>query len=141
MSDKKALVAIIRSDSEKKEYMLPLPNPTTYSSTNTTMVDSGTSVSGKMLGSVVRENVAKISLSWNYLSTEEWKYINEMFITDDKSGDSIINKVRFFNQATGDWDDEDKEMYVSDRSAGMWRYDDNGTVMGWTGCSLELTEV
>jgi len=32
-------------------------------------------------------------------------------------------------------------MFVSDRSAGMWRRGEDGAVLGWTDCSLELTEV
>ena len=48
--------------------------------------------------------------------------------------------MTFFDQSAGDW--VTKTMYVSDRSAGMWRRDpETGDVMGWTGCKLSLVEV
>ncbi|PWM43112.1 MAG: hypothetical protein DBX47_07375 [Clostridiales bacterium] len=99
------------------------------------MVDEGTSVSGKRLGSIVRSDVAQISLTWNYLTTEEWKAINVLF-----SGPQYSNKVDFFDQITGTIR-TGIEMCVSDRSAGMWRCNVQGDVLGWLGCSLQLTEV
>jgi len=90
-------------------------------------------VSGKLLGSMVRSDVAQISLSWNYLSADDWSAINRIF------KDRYINTVRFFDQTKGGWDE--REMYISDRAAGMWRRDPEGEVVGWTGCSLQLTEV
>jgi len=128
------LVTIIRKkqpDDQIPNYAFP--EPTTYSGTTSTMIDSGTSVSGKLLSSIVREDVARISLSWNFLSVEEWAKINQLFKA------SYEYPVRFFDQTKGDWGE--RTMYASDRSAGMWRRDDEGNVLGWTGCSLELTEV
>jgi len=124
------LVTILRA---KPKINYALPEPTAYSGTTSTMIDAGTSVSGKLLGSVVREDVAQISMSWNYLTAEDWSEINQLFT------ENYINKVRFFDQTKGDW--VTREMYVSDRSAGMWRRDDEGNVLGWTGCSIQLTEV
>ena len=128
------LVTILRKDREKDpKPNYALPEPTTYSGTTSTMVDSGTSVSGKLLGSVVRPDVANISLSWNFIGTEEWSEINRIF------KENHINKIRFFDQTKGDWGE--REMYVSDRSAGLWRRDGEGNVLGWTGCGIQLTEV
>ena len=110
-----------------------LPEPTTYSGTTTTLIDGGTSVSGHLLGSTIRDDVAQISLSWNYLEAEVWAEINQLFMS------RYINTVLFYDQTKGDWDR--REMYISDRSAGLWRRDVNGDVLGWTGCSLKLTEV
>ena len=135
---KKALVTIIRDDGN----IALTPEPASYGTTTTTMMDSGTSVSGKTLGSVVREAVAKISLSWRYLTKEEWANINALFKTQEGSGLGFANKVIYFDQTTGDWVSEAKEMIVSDRSAGMSRYDAEGRgVEGWFDCTLELTEV
>ena len=110
-----------------------LPDPASYSGRTSTMTDSGTSVSGKLLGSIVRDDMAQVSLSWNYLEAEIWAEMNQLF------RDSYINRLRFFNQTTGSW--EERDMFVSDRSAGIWRRDENGTVLGWTGCALTFTEV
>ena len=47
-----------------------LPEPSSYDATTSTIVDSGRNVQGKVVGSVVRHDVAKISLKWNYLTTK-----------------------------------------------------------------------
>ncbi|HBU13067.1 MAG TPA: hypothetical protein DEB31_10220 [Clostridiales bacterium] len=145
MATDKALVTIIwEEDSveygtedgiekDGKTRKFPLPEPTAYSGATTTMVDSGTSVSGHLLGSLVRSDVAQISLSWNYLEAAVWAKVNQQF------KERYINQVLFFDQTKGDW--EEREMYISDRSAGLWRRNANGDVLGWTGCSLQLTEV
>lgn len=130
MSINEALVTIIPEDGTGS---YPLPEPTTYSGVTSTMVDAGTSVSGKFLSSVVRDDVAQISLSWNYLPADDWAAINRIF------KNSYLNDVYFFDQTKGGWDK--REMYISDRSAGLWRRDSEGDVIGWTGCSLQLTEV
>ena len=112
----------------------PLPEPTAYNITTSTLVDSGTSVSGKMLGAVVRSDVAQISVSWNYMEASIWANINQMFLND------FSRTIRFFDQTKNCFDE--REMSVSDRSAGMWRREpDSGKVLGWTGCSLQFTEV
>jgi hypothetical protein len=78
--------------------------------------------------------VAKIELSWRYLTADQWATILSLFTN------SFYNDVRFLNQATNSY--EVRTMYVSDRNASMWRRDpNNGAVMGYTGCSLSLVEV
>lgn len=126
------VVPVVDKNGEEKRGV-ELPDPSSYSSTTSTMVDGGTSVSGKTLGSVVRNNVAEVSLSWNYLEAPNWAKINQLF------KENHFRQVRFFDQAANEWDV--REMSVSDRSGGMWRRDGDGNVLGWTGCSLQLTEV
>ena len=132
MAFNEALVTIMYEE-EGTACEYPLPEPSTYSGSTSTMVDSGTSVSGHLLGSIVRDNVAQISLSWNYLRIQDWAQINQLFKK------AFINKVRFFDQTMGDW--VVRDVYISDLSAGMWRRDSSGSVLGWTGCNLQLTEV
>lgn len=111
-----------------------LPEPSAYSAVTSTIVDSARNVSGYVVGSVVRSDVAKVELSWNYLTVEQWANILSLFTS------SFYNDVRFLNQATGSFDV--RTMYVSDRNAGMWRrHPETGAVMGWTKCSLSLVEV
>jgi hypothetical protein len=126
---KEALVTILVQGADP----IPLPEPTGYSGTTSTLVDAGTSVSGHLLGAVVREDAAQVSLSWSYLPAEDWARVNRIF------KGSHVNPVRFFDQTLGDWNQRD--MYPSDRGAGMWRRGEDGSVLGWTGCSLQLTEV
>ena len=111
-----------------------LPEPSSYNATTSTIVDSGRNVEGKVVGSVVRSDVAKIELSWKYLTAQQWANILSLFT------DSFYNDVRFMNQATNNYDV--RTMYVSDRSAGMWRrHPETGDIMGYTSCSLSLVEV
>ena len=110
------------------------PEPSTYSAVTSTIVDSGRNVEGKVCGSVVRSNVAKIELTWKFLTVEQWATILSVF------NSSFYNEVRFFDQATGNYDV--RTMYVSDRDASMFRRDPNsGAVMGWVNPKLSLVEV
>jgi hypothetical protein len=111
-----------------------LPEPSSYNAITSTIVDSGRNVEGKVVGSVVRSDVAKIELSWKYLTAQQWATVLSLFTN------SFYNDVRFMNQATNHYDV--RTMYVSDRSAGMWRRDpETGGIMGYTNCSLSLVEV
>ena len=111
-----------------------LPEPSTYSATTSTIVDSARNVAGYVVGSVVRHDLAKIELSWKYLTAEQWASILSLFTY------SFYNDVRFLNQATNTYDI--RTMYVSDRNASMWRrHPETGEIMGYTGCSLSLVEV
>ena len=111
-----------------------LPEPSSYNAVTSTIVDSGRNVEGKVVGSVVRHDVAKIELSWKYLTAQEWANILSLFT------DSFYNDVRFMNQVTNNYDV--RTMYVSDRNAGMWRrHPETGEIMGYTNCTLSLVEV
>ena len=114
------------------------PEPSTYSGNTSTLVDSGRNVEGRMVGSVIRDDVAKIEISWKYLTIEQWARIQQCF--RQSSGGKFINNVTFFDQSVGGW--VTKEMYCSDRKSGLWRRNPTtGDVMGWTDCSLSLIEV
>lgn len=111
-----------------------LPEPSTYSAVTSTIVDSARNVNGRVVGSVVRSDVAKVEMTWKYLTARQWADILSMFT------ENFYNDVRFFSQSSANY--EVRKMYVSDRSAGMWRrHPDTGEVMGWTNCSLSLVEV
>ena len=111
-----------------------LPEPSSYSAVTSTIVDSARNVSGYVVGSVVRSDVAKVELSWKYLTADQWAKVLSLFT------DSFYNDVRFLNQATNAYDV--RSMYVSDRNASMWRrHPETGQVMGYTNCSLSLVEV
>ena len=49
-----------------------LPEPSTYSANTATLVDSARNVQGYVIGSVIRNDVAKVELSWKYLTVEQW---------------------------------------------------------------------
>lgn len=110
------------------------PEPSTYNATTSTIVDSGRNVQGRVVGAVIRHDVAKIELSWKYLTAYQWSQILSLFTN------SFYNEVTFLNQVTNSY--TTRTMYVGDRNAGMWRRDPRtGDVMGYTGASISLIEV
>lgn len=110
------------------------PEPSAYTATTSTIVDSARNVNGYVVGAVVRKDVAKVELSWKFLTVRQWASILSLF------ADSFYNDVRFFNQTTGAY--TTRTMYVSDRNASMFRRDPKtGEVMGWLNPSLSLVEV
>lgn len=110
------------------------PEPSTYNATTSTIVDSARNVQGRVVGAVVRHDVAKIEMTWKYLTAYQWSQILSLFTS------SFYNEVTFLNQVTNRR--ETRTMYVGDRNAGMWRRDpQTGAVMGYTGCSIALVEV
>lgn len=111
-----------------------LPEPGAYKAYTSTIVDSGRNVNGVVVGAIVRSNVAKIELSWKYLTAQQWANVIAPF---DRN---FYCEVRFFDQTTAGY--TTRQMYVSDRDAAMWRRNPvTGEVMGWTECSLALVEV
>ena len=114
------------------------PEPSTYKGNTATLVDSSRNVQGKMVGSVIRDDVGKVEMSWKYLTVEQWANILKCFSI--ARGGNFINSVTFFCQDTGDW--TTRQMYVSDRNANMFRRDPNtGDILGYTDISLSLIEV
>lgn len=110
------------------------PEPSKYAGTTSTIVDSARNVNGYVVGAIVRSDVAKVELSWRYLTVRQWASILSLFAS------SFYNDVRFFNQTTGTY--ETRTMYVSDRTANMFRRDpDTGEVLGWLEPSLSLVEI
>ena len=110
------------------------PEPSTYNATSSTIVDSARNVRGVVVGGVVRKNVAKVELSWKYLTARQWANILSV-VTEN-----FYNSVTFFNQNTASY--VTKQMYHGDPTSGMWRRDPGtGEVLGWTNCSISFIEV
>lgn len=110
------------------------PEPSEYSANTSTLVDSGRNVQGKVVGAVIRSGVSKIEVKWRYLTAQQWASVIGPFDTN------FYVNVKFFDQSSAGY--VTKQMYVSDRKAGMWRrHPETGEIMGWTGCSLSLVEV
>lgn len=118
------------------DYNLPIPS--TYSAISSTIVDNARNIKGEMIGTIVREELAKIELTWRFLTASEWSTILKLF--NNNLGGNFIQNVYFYNQTTANF--QTKRMYVSDRKSGMWRVDsDTKEILGWTECSLSLVEV
>jgi hypothetical protein len=114
------------------------PEPSTYSGNTATLVDSARNAQGITVGAVIRDDVGKVEMTWNYLTVEQWADILKCFSI--ARGGSFYNEVTFFCQDIGDW--TTRQMYVSDRKANMFRRDPKtGDILGYTKCSLSLVEV
>lgn len=110
------------------------PEPSTYTATTSTIVDAARNVNGRVVGSVIRSDVAKIEVTWKFLRVDQWANILSLF------SNSFYNDVRFFSQTSGNY--EIRTMYVSDRTANMFRrHPETGEIMGWLNVSLSLVEV
>lgn len=115
-----------------------LPDPSSYNGFTSTVVDSSRNVQGVMVGAVVRDDIAKIEMRWKYLTVAQWSNILKLFTVSQ--GGKFTNSVTFFDQTTGSYNT--RTMYVSDRSAGLWRRSPStGAIMGYTECALSLIEV
>lgn len=114
------------------------PEPSAYSGNTSTLVDSARNAQGVVVGSVIRDDVGKIEMSWKFLTVEQWANILKCFSIS--RGGSFYNEVTFFCQDIGDW--TTRTMYVSDRKADVFRRDPKtGAIIGYTGASLSLVEV
>ena len=113
------------------------PEPSTYSATTSTIVDSGRNVEGYVIGAVIRDDIAKIECSWNYISAQDWANILAQF--SPARGGSFYNDVTFFLQDTNSW--VTREMYVSDRTASVFLRNKDGSIKGYQNVSLSLVEV
>lgn len=114
-----------------------IPDPSTYEGTTSTVVDSDRNVEGYVVGAVIRDDIGKVSMTWNFLTVKQWADILTLFST--KHGGSFTNPVTFFCQDTGTW--ETREMYVNDRKAKIFLRNPDGSIRGYQGASLNLTEV
>ncbi|MBO7714639.1 MAG: hypothetical protein J6S85_13770 [Methanobrevibacter sp.] len=120
-------------------YALPNPAPTDgYTVNVATIVDSGRNLEGRVTGAVIRDDVIKISLSWNYLTAAQWSDILALFTPT--FGGNFYRNVTFYNPTSNSYDT--RLMYVSDRNAGMWLMNhESGACRGWAGSKLSLIEV
>lgn len=114
------------------------PEPSTYTSQTSTIVDGGRNVKGEYIGSVIREDIAKISLSWKFITATNWATLLSKFTSANGEG-NFVRTITFYLQDTGTW--ETRDMYISDRKANVFLRDDSGNIRGWTDVSLSLVEV
>lgn len=126
-----------------------LPTMSEYQSNTATLVDSSRNSKGKMIGSVIRDDIAKITMNWKVLSASGWAKVNQCFhesnvISYDNNGTTeycvgaFINKVRFYNQASNAF--ETRSFYVSDRSAGLMQLNQDCDPIGYEGAKFSLIE-
>lgn len=114
-----------------------MPAPSTYQATSATIVDSARNVQGYVIGAVIRENVAKADMSWKFITPQAWAGILAQF--DSTRGGSFYQDVTLYLQDTDSW--ETRKMYVSDRTASIFRRNRDGSIRGYVDARLALIEV
>lgn len=113
------------------------PEPSTYSATTSTVVDSGRNVEGYVIGAVIRDDIAKVELGWTFISASDWAAILAQF--SPARGGKFYNNVTFYLQDTNSW--VTREMYVSDRTAAVFLRNKDGSIKGYQNAGLSLVQV
>lgn len=112
--------------------------PSEYRGTDATIVDSSRNAQGTMVGSIIRNSVAKVEMSWKFLSKDDWARILQLFNAD--YGGNFYNDVTFFCETAGGY--VTKKMYCGDRtSGGVFMMNAQGNVVGYKNPKLSLIEV
>lgn len=108
-----------------------IPTPSEYTALTADIVDSGRNAQGTTVAQVVRSDVAKITMKWNWLTVGQWSGILQLF------KNNFFVSVRYYDQVTMGY--QTRTFYVSDRSGGLAQLKD-GEPVAWTNCSLSLVE-
>lgn len=90
-----------------------VPTPSTYIGNTATVVDSARNTDGFMIGTVIRNGVAKIQMTWNFITADDWAAMLQQFEPD--YGGAFVRSVTFFNQTSNTL--ETRTMYVGDRTS------------------------
>lgn len=115
----------------------PIADPSEYNCTTSTVVDSARNVQGIMVGAVIRSGIVKAELKYKFLAAEDWAYL--LSLLDESAGGKFINPVTLLNQTTNEW--ETHNLYCSDRTAGIYLRNDDGSIVGYKDCRVSLIEV
>lgn len=114
-----------------------LKEPSEYNALTADVVDNGRNTQGIAVFDVIRTDVAKVEMTWNFCTCAEWSRILKLF--NPIYGGAFINPVTYFDQCANGY--ITRTMYVSDRKSGLVNLNPDGSPRGWSGCSLSLVEV
>lgn len=124
-----------------------VPTPSDYIGNTATIVDSARNTDGYMIGTVIRNGVAKIQMKWNFITAQDWSDMLKQF--EPEYGGAFVRSVTFFNQTSAQL--ETRDMYVGDRtsSGSFLLYNETnapseawlGLPRGYLGAQFSLIEV
>ena len=124
-----------------------VPTPSDYIGNTATIVDSARNTDGYMIGTVIRNGVAKIQMKWNFITAQDWSEMLKQF--EPEYGGAFVRSVTFFNQTSAQL--ETRDMYVGDRtsSGSFLLYNETnapseallGLPRGYLGAQFSLIEV
>lgn len=114
---------------------LPAPAVDSAKAITTTIVNAGRNAKAEVIGEQIGRTQSKIDgYKIPYLYAHEWARILQIF------KDQINRPVRYFDQEAGTF--IEREMYVSDRSATVYAFkqDGSGSVEIWKDAELHLID-
>ena len=136
-----------------------LPTPSGYDASSSTLVNSARNTQGQVIGDVIKSDVAKIELKWNYLTLAQYSALAQLF--EPAYNGAFFNAVSFFDVIKGDWNgtvnptfpalnpptavggaNPCKIFYPNDRkvSFAKIKLDANGKPVGYEGVALNLID-
>lgn len=128
-----------------------LKQPSSYVGISTTLVDSARNSDGVFIGDVIKSDIAKIEMTWNFLTTQEYSDMMKLF--ESKYNGSFLVQVCFFDTIKGDWDGSIssapsstnvcRTFYPNDRTgefAEIQLDETTGSPIGYKGVSLHLID-
>lgn len=152
----RALVSIY-NEYESKWYKIggtspDIPCPSEYSGLSSTLVDSARNAQGQVIANPIRSDVAKIELSWNFLSVADYSKLAKLF--EPKYHGKFFVACCFFDEVAGNWDGDDslapntttnvcRLFYPNDRQvkvAHITLDKTTGAPIGYEGVSLHLID-
>lgn len=131
----------------------PLPTPSDYKMTSTTLVDSARNANGIVVASVIREGIRKIEMTWKYLTQAQFSLIAKLFEGAKTGGvGGFFVDVFYYDtirgqyvQSNNEYADKDntitRKFYVGDRVSDTAKVKLNGSnVAGYENVRLSLIE-
>lgn len=111
---------------------LPMTKVDTGKQTIATLVNDGRNALGAFIGQKIGRDQSKVEYTAPVLTAEEWSNILNIFER------SFINDVTYYDMQLGR--KRTRKMYVNDRTATPLAVDDDGNVVVWKDCSLNLID-
>ena len=128
-----------KNDAQNNANALPLPAPS-YSSakqTASTMVNSGRSSDGVVYAQrVLDRDLAKIEITWKYLTASQWSGILSKILT---GSENFYVWIRYFDMQAGAF--KCRQFYPGDRTATPFRLNQTTKeVMSWLDCTVNFID-
>lgn len=151
--------ALVYVYNEHSNLWVALPTPSGYDASSSTLVNSARNTQGQVIGDVIKSDVAKIELKWNYLTLSQYTALAQLF--EPAYNGAFFNAVSFFDVIKGDWNgtvnpsnlsqnpptnsagaNPCKVFYPNDRKVTFAeiKLDANGKPVGYTGVALNLID-
>lgn len=132
-----------------------LPVPSEYIGISTTLVDSGRNTQGQVIADVIKSDVAKVELKWNFLSAKDFSDIAKLFEPKHNNNDMSVffRPVSFFDVVSNSYEGDITQapntttnkirlFYCGDRKVQFAKMvlNDDGTPKGYQNVSLNLID-